>query len=214
MARLTPAQDVVLSILRDGGFINQGNLVLVDRNYICVSYDRRSLRELINRDLVRVSDDTLRWEARPEIEEEGINMTDENYYKGQADTMVTLLKQMAHRGRLGYNMPPAMIRQANTFVHAYEKHESTSGKKIFQQLARSVGADPAWYGHTIEWVNTIGGKIITSHYTITGINVDMPVNKIILTTSRGKLRKTSVAIVAGRLGHAKAPEERKRAIQL
>ncbi len=214
-ARLTTSQAELLDTLQDGGYVNRGNSVLVDRRGRPQAYCLFDLAILISLDLLHaVSGPARRWTARPRNnEEEGIKMTD-NYHKEQADAMALMLGRMLEYASPRTHESINAVNVAKDLVLAYEKHEATSGRQHFRDFAPMVGADPEWYGHTIEWVNTIGGKIITSRYTITGIDVDKPVNKIILTTSRGKLRTTSVAIVAGRLGEAKAPDERKRAIQL
>jgi len=214
---LTTAQARLLFVLQMGGFINQGNLVLVDSNYICVSYDRRSLRELINRNLIWVNPETMHWEERPKEDEE---MNDEQYYKGRADSMCNLLSLLVDSHQNSSNHPTRnrLMRQAQNLVTQYMSREVNTDQLMFTKYAVSVGADPDWYGREVTMERVLRDKVITATYRVVGINRDRPKNKIMLVTARGRETWASPEFVAEHLGEelqgGETDRPGQRAIQL
>ncbi len=64
MVKLSKAQTVLLYSMKRGATIRQGNLELRTESGYLLRYDRRSLRVLINRNLLQVDPTCTYWEYR------------------------------------------------------------------------------------------------------------------------------------------------------
>jgi hypothetical protein len=218
MKPLTEAQERILGVLREGGHVNQGNLVLVDADGRCAPFgpDDATLRELINRRLVWVNPETTHWEARPGEIEDG-PMT-EDYYRQQADAMCQVLTDLIEEDSHGRAGPRHvnMMNVARQLAWDYTRRQLSSDERNFRDMAWSVGADPEWYGRELVVENVLRGKTIRASYRVVGINVNRPKNTIMLVTSRGRETWADAAFVAQHLDEVlpEQPQSGRRAIQV